>query len=414
MMRFHYTAKKSPQQIIDGTVQAEDRHTAVHKIMQLGLMPVDIEQAPEMERPRLAQTQVNIKEWLCGWNFSKIKLKDTVAFTQEMSDLTEASVPILKSLQIVSQQTRKPAMKAMIDQMYGYVQDGGSFADALGQHPRVFSSFYINMVRAGELSSQLRNVLSRLADYLEKKQETQSKIMASLAYPLFLLVVGIVTLFVLMTFVIPRLSLLFDDLDQSLPLPTVVITEVSGFCAQYWWLLAGLLVAAVIALIRTWQTPSGRRWLDHWQLRVPLFKEFVKVFEIGRFARTLGTLVASGVPINAALDSVWKTMNNVFLKEEIQGVSEDVTQGASLQQALQSCRFFPDTAINVISVGEETGHLERSLFKIAETYERKSDRMVKTMLSLLGPICLVIIVSVVGFVVIALLLPIFQMNLLIQ
>ncbi len=414
MLTYHYTAKEGPKKRVKGVIEAENETTAIRKIIASGFMPMEIN---VMARPqeRITEESSSLRfQWLRSFSAKSVKLRDIAAFTQEMSDLIDASVPIVKSLQLIAQQTKKGFWKEVVEKMYGYVRDGGSFAGALAQHPKIFSPFYINMVKTGEAGSPLEKVLARLAVYLQKQQETKGKVSSSLAYPAFLLGVGMITMFVLLTFVIPRLATMFDDLDQALPLPTIMVTNLSSFCAHYWWLILGIIILTGTFVGKVLRTPKGRRWFDHLQLRAPVFGEFVVALEAGRFARTLGTLVESGVPIHLALDSVGRTMDNVVLKEEIQKVSQEVLNGASLKKALRQCPFFPESATNVVAVGEETGHLDKSLYKIADTYERKTDQAVKTMLSLLGPLCLVAIVSVIGFVVIALLLPIFQMNLLIQ
>ena len=257
-------------------------------------------------------------------------------------------------------------------------------------------------------------VLNRLADYLDKEQETQSKVRSSLAYPALILIVGILTVFVLLTFVIPRLTVMFDDFNQDLPLVTLFLINISSFFAQFWWIMVISITGGIVYLKKWFQSEKGRLWFDSTIIKLPIFGYFIKVVEIGRFCRTLGTLLESGVVITTALNSVWATVNNQVLRNEIKQVSEDVTNGASLRGALKSCSFFPEIAVNMISVGEETGNLEKSLLKIADTFERQADQTIKTLVSLIGPIVLVFIVSIVGVVVIAMLLPIFQMNLLIS
>lgn len=409
MPKYAYKAKEGPDKIVDGFIESENMDKAVLKITQLGLTPIDVAQATEEElenRPKFKKTFL--------FSFKRISLSDIVIFTRQMSDLIDASVPLLRALQITSKQTQNQQLKSLIDQMYYFVQDGGSFSGALAQHKTTFSSLYVNMVKTGEVGGKLEVVLTRLADYLEKEQDTRNKVRSSLAYPAFIMAVGVLTIFVLLSFVIPRLSVMFDDLDQALPLPTIVLVNLSGFFAQYWWAILGLLTAAGLYLKQLLNTDKGRLWFDNFKLKVPYLGNFIKIVEVGRLSRTLATLIESGVVITTALQSVWMTIDNVVLREEIKNVSEDVASGASLQKALQKCFFFPEVASNMISVGEETGRLDRGLYKIASTFERQSDQIVKTMISLLGPVVLVIIVSIVGFVVIAMLLPIFRMNLLIQ
>lgn len=409
MPKFKYKAKESLHKVIEGIVEADHMNTAVNKIIQRGLTPIDVVPAgPDAGRiPRqdiLSRRRV----------FRGVGRADLVLFTRQLSDLVEASVPILRSLRIISNQTPNRRFKDIVGQLRHFVQDGGSLSSALARYPELFSSFYVNMVRSGEMSGQLDKILGRLADFTEKEQETRGKIQSSLAYPLLILAAGIGTIFVLLTFVIPRISVMFDDLDQALPLPTTVLMGVSGFFARYWWLMLGALVGGGVYFKKWLNLPRGRRQCDALKLRVPLWGRFIKIVEAGRFARTLGTLVGSGVAVTATLDSVWAVMDNTVLREEIKKMSQRVADGSSLTEAVRQCPFFPAMVTDMISVGEETGRLDRGLYKIADTFEREADRTTGTMISLLGPAVLAAVVSLVGFVVIALLLPIFRMNLLIQ
>jgi len=409
MPKYKYKAKQGPSKILEGIVEADSIDAAIGKVMQSGAIPIDVVEATSSSKEKKTKKSI-----LSFFNSRKIKPMDVVSFTRQMSDLVDASVPMLRALQIVHGQTSNQALEVIVKEMYKFVQDGGSFSEALSHHPKVFSQLYRNMIRTGEVGGNLEKVLMRLADYLEKEQETRSKIKSSLAYPILILLVGILTIFVLLTFVIPRLTVMFEDLGQALPLPTVILVNTSSFFASYWWLMV-LAVFLIVVYYKKWtSTENGRSYVDTIKLKTPLLGEFIKVAEIGRFSRTLATLVESGVAITTALRSVWATVENKIIREEIKQVADEVTNGASLKVALNKCDFFPDVAVNMISVGEETGRLDRGLYKIADTFERQSDQAVKTMISLLGPLVLVGIVSIVGMVVIAMLLPIFQMNLLIQ
>ena len=408
MPKFDYKAKEGPTKIVGGVIEADTADNAVGKIIRLGLTPIEVHQAVQGESPVSKTTKPLLRL------FKRVSLADLVQMTRQMSDLIEAAVPVLRSLQIVLNQTPNPNLKDIVNQMYNYVKDGGSFSDALAQYPDVFPSLYVNMVKTGEISGQLEVVLNRLAAYLEKEQETRGKVVSSLAYPALILIVGILTMFVLLTFVIPRLSVMFDDLGQELPFITVVLMNVSGFFASYWWLILAVIAVAGLYFKNFLNTSNGRRWFDQVKLKIPLLGQFLKIVEIGRFARTLGALLASGVTITTALKSVAETIQNTVLREEVRKISEEVNSGASLRKALKQCSFFPEVAVNMISVGEEIGHLEQGLLKVAETYERQSEQTVKTIVSLLGPLVLVFIVGIVGFVVIAMLLPIFKMNLIIK
>jgi len=276
MPRFNYKAKEGPGKILDGIIEAHDISNAINKVTQLGLTPIDIVEAGD------EQAQVSQKEAKKAFRlFKRINLNDKAVFTRQVSDLVEASVPILRTLKIVSNQTQNPNFKELIIQMHSFVKDGGSFSGALSQHSTVFSTLYVEMVKTGEISGKLGVVLERLAGYLEKEKDTLGKIRASLAYPLLILIVGIVTIFILLAFVIPRISIMFEDLDQALPLPTIILTNVSGFFAQYWWLIIGFVVILGVYLNRWLRSSNGRMWFDGFILRVPLLGDFVKAAEIG-------------------------------------------------------------------------------------------------------------------------------------
>lgn len=415
MTKFSYKAKSGPHKIVDGFVEAPSHSGAVRQVVAMGLTPLEVAQSAPMSSLRQERVRRMPKNIKLRFAPSRgISFQEVVFFSRQMSDLVEASVPVLRSLQIVEHQARHPSLKNIVNQMYLFVQNGGSLSEALTQYPSVFPAFYVNMVKTGEVGGRLPNVLARLAEHLEKEQETRGKIRSSLAYPLLVLAVGILTVFVLLTFVIPRLSVMFEDLEQALPLPTVILVNMSGFFARYWWLLVGIFVIIKIYWQRWVQSPVGRTAWDTTKLKLPFFGEFIRTVEIGRFARTLGTLLESGVPVTTALNAIEPTIDNVALREEIQKVSKAVTDGLPLKSALGQSSFFPEMVTSMVAVGEESGRLEKGLYKIAETLERQADQTVKVMMSLLGPVVLMIIVSIIGFAVIAMLLPIFKMNLLIQ
>ncbi len=207
---------------------------------------------------------------------------------------------------------------------------------------------------------------------------------------------------------------MFDDMNQALPWPTMVVINLSNVLSQYWWILGGVGFIAGVFIKQWLNTPQGQNRLANIQLKLPMLGDFIRLSETGRFARTLGTLLDSGVAINTALNSVWGTVENVILRDEIKKIADEVTGGSNLKSALKKCAFFPELAVNMISVGEETGNLPKGLYKVADSYERQMDETVKTMLSLLGPLILVFIVCIVGFVVVAMLMPIFEMNSLMQ
>ena len=412
MQRFEYRAKEGPARIIEGIIESESLDTAIQKIIRSGFTPIDIFLSNGVAGKSGKNKQ---NTFSVGFSFfKKVSFKEVVVFTRQISDLVDASVSILRSLEIVCEQTKNQKFKDVILSMHLIVRDGGSFSQALAQNRDIFSSLYVGMVRTGEGSGKLSVALERLAIYSEKEQENRGKIKASLAYPSLIIIVGFITIFVLLAFVIPRLSMMFDDLNQALPLPTLLLINISAVFSKGWWLILGLLSCAV-AFFRKWiHSEKGRLCFDRFVLKTPYLSEFIKIVEVEHFARTLATQIETGVSITAAFDSVLVIVSNCQLRNELQSVSLEVANGESLRGALMKTEFFPQMAADMISVGEETGRLEQGLYKVAETYSRQVEESTKTLISLLGPIVLIFIVTVVGFVVIAMLLPIFQMNLLIE
>lgn len=411
MPQYSYTAKDGPQKMVRDVMEAKDVDAVVQALSQQGLVAIDIVPAVQGKKSPVKKTRGH-KDKLSHISRRglKVSLQDLVVFTRQMSDLVDAFVPLLRALQITMTQTSGPGLKQIIQEMHALVRDGASFSQALSRYRPIFSNFYVHMIQTGEVGGQLNVVLGRLADYLEKEAQTRRQVRSSLAYPLLILGVGVLTVFVLMAFVIPRLAMMFDDLNQTLPLPTLILMYVSQIFEHYW----GLILAIVGGLVwggRQWgMSDEGRVRVDWWALKVPVWGELIRVSETSNFARTLATLLDNGVVMSRALSAVWRTVDNTILRREMQQVASQVTQGESLKKALAHCVFFPSMATNMISVGEETGHLARALYKVADVYERQSTQTVQTCVSLLGPVVLVLIVAVVGFVVIAMLLPIFQMN----
>jgi len=411
MQKFKYEAKKEPSEIFEGIIEAENLSSAIRQLTASGLTPIDVLKVLNID----AEVKQNTKHKLLNLKFSKrIKFKEIVIFTRQISDLVDASVPILQSMEIVSRQTRKSYFSHIIMQMHNYVRDGGCFSNALARYKNVFSLFYVSMVKTGEDSGNLSVSLERLSSYLEKEQENRGKIKASLAYPCLIMVVGSITIFVLLSFVVPRLSIMFDDLNQSLPLPTILLVNISNIFEKIWWILLSLIGFGIFGFRRWIKSYESQLRFDKFLLTIPFFGEFIKIVEIERFSRTLATQLETGVSITDALNSVVIVVGNTQLCSELKEVSMEVATGESLKDALNKTTFFPPMAVNMISIGEETARLERGLYKLADTYSRQAEQITKTIISLLGPLVLVFIVTIVGFVIIAMLLPIFKMNLLIE
>ena len=402
MPRFIYKAKSGPKDLAEGIIEAENKDNAITKLNQLGYFPVSVvEEGIKSERS--SGLSLNF--------FSRIAAKDVGIFTRRLSDLLDSGLTILRALDLLYNQTENKNLKEVIQDVSNFVRGGGRFSEALARHPNTFSNLYTSMVKSGETGGMLDAVLNHLADFAEKEEEVRGRISASMAYPILLALLGTITIFILLTFVIPRLVNMFMEIGQALPLPTIILINVSNFFANYWWLILTLISIIVFLIRRRNKTREGRYALDIFKLNFPVLGDFIKKTEIARFARTLGTLLQNGVPIIESLDGVSEVMGNEILRRETERMRSEVVDGSTLSKAMSKAKYFPEFVTNMIAVGEEGGQLEKSLSKVADSYERESDKTVKLMTSLLEPIMILIMGSIVGFIVISMLLPIFQINL---
>jgi general secretion pathway protein F len=305
-----------------------------------------------------------------------------------------------------------PRLQEVLADLASQIRDGRSLSDALAIYPRVFSPLYVSMVRSGEVGGMLGEVLARLADFAEKEEELHVKMRSALAYPILILLVGMGTIAVLLMFVVPKLVLLFQEVGQILPLPTRVLIGLSQWFVSYWWLVVSIAGLGVFLVRRGGLSQGARLAIDRIKLRLPVCGSLIKKVEIARFARSLATLLSHGVPILQGMQVVVQATGNELLRGEFQQIGEQLKGGDSLSQGMRRGRIFPALVTHMVAVGEEAGSLDRSLFKIADTYEREADRAMKLMTSLVEPVMILIMGSLVGFIVIAMLLPIFEIDLL--
>ena len=412
MAKFYYKAKQCPEEIVNGSVEAESLDGAVAKILQMGYTPLDVKGGEEHEEKKAPKLNISFKSLL---DFSrKIPPGETARFIRQLGDLLDAGVPVLRTLGIIGKQIKHPHFKEVVEQMTAFVKDGGTLSSALALFPEMFSPLYINIVRAGEVGGNLNIALNRLADFVEKDQEIRAQIRGSLFYPVFILILGSVSIFILITWFIPQITAIFEDLSEKLPLPTVILINTSHFFSQFWWAILGFLGVICFYYKRFQNTLSGQLWLDKMKLKSPLLGDFIKDAEVGRLARTLGTLLDNGVVIVTALESASLVLENRILRQEVQKISKEVANGESLTEAVQMSTLFSDAAVSMIAVGEETGKIHEGLYKLALFYEKQTQRFIKNVLSLLEPILILSIGIIVFFIVIAMLMPVFRMNLMIQ
>ncbi|MBN2097657.1 MAG: type II secretion system F family protein [Candidatus Omnitrophica bacterium] len=401
MPKFLYQARKGPKELKTGTIEADHQAAAVNKLTQMGFFPISVSLQSETARSKDKTL-----------TFSKrVKHRELSVFTRQLSNLLESGLTMFKALTVLEQQTEYPALKLIIQDLANLVKEGKSFSESLALYPRVFNNMFVSMARAGEVSGTLEKVLRRLADFGEKQQDLRGKIQAAMAYPILMATVGAATVVVLFTFVIPKLVELFEDMGQVLPLPTRIMIAVSDFIVAFWWLMCAVIILGFFALRRSLLNPRGKLAFDRLKLEIPALGKFFKLSQIANFTRTLGTLLANGVPILQAMDSVAQTMGNQVLKQEVQRIAREVKEGSGVAKSLTHSKYFPVFVVNMIAIGEEGGTLDEALLKVAQTYEQDTDQSIKLFTSLIEPAMILVVGSVVGFIVISMLLPIFQISL---
>jgi len=401
MARFKYRAKKGPKEEVSGTIEAENKNTALHRLTTMGYFPIFIEQE-DIEQLALRKNPLLY--------FRKVSIRDLSIFTRQLSDLLEAGLPLTRALTVLEKQTSNRFLRSIITDLRDSVQDGNTLSASLKRHPRVFSSLYVSMVKSGETGGSLENVLLRLAEFQESQEELTTTVQRAMAYPALMAIVGIMTIFVLITFVIPKIVVMFQDLNQTLPLPTEILLKISYFIRDFWWILLVICFLIYFAFIRITKSHEGKLVIDKLKLAFPIAGQLTLRAEIARFARTLSTLLNNGVPILEALTVVINIMGNESLKEDARMAQREVREGANLAKGLGKGSYFPVFATNMIAIGEESGALEKALLKVAISYEREVDQTVKVMTSLLEPVMILTIGLVIGFIVIAMLLPIFEIS----
>ena len=380
---------------------ADNKKAAMQKISERGLFLLTIEEYLKSKESIRKETSL-FK--------GKVKLKDITNFTRQLSDLLESGLTIVKALDVLHQQTENRRLKEIILDIRDYCMDGNPLSSALSRHSRIFSNLFTSMVASGEAGGALGIMLMRIADFNDRQLEIETKVRSALAYPILMSIVGFITILVLLTFVIPKMMTLFGDLGQNLPLPTLILIRINRILTHYWWMVIAVIASIFFLISRVYRTKEGRISFDRIKLNIPIIGNLTKKIEIARFARTLATLLNNGVPILEALRIVGETIDNAVIKEEIRKAASAVKEGSNVAGGFAKSKIMPVLVINMMAVGEEGGQLEKALFKVAQGYERESDSAIKIMMSLLEPAMILILGAIVGFIVIAMLLPIFEIN----
>jgi len=401
---YEYTALDGAGKNVHGIIDADSAVAARKKLRGSGIFPVQVKMTSS--RPKdVPSSSVTISSI-----FQRVKPAELSATTRQLSILLGAGVTLVASLDALIAQIVNPLLKKIMAQVKESVNEGKSLAFSLSQHPKLFSQIYINMVRAGEASGSLDLVLDRLAEFSEHQDALRGRFKAALAYPVFMFFIGSIILFFLVTFIVPNITKIFSDMHQTLPLPSLVLIGVSNFLKSFWWLVLLVLAGCAILIKKLIKTPRGNHIWDEIKLRTPVIGAIYMKMAMARFGRTLGSLLQSGVPPLPALQIVRNIVNNTLIAEVIDNAMEEIEAGASLATSLAQSRWFPPIVIQMISVGEQSGELENMLDKVADVYERETESKIMAMTSMLEPVMILVMGVVVGFIVISILLPIFEMN----
>ncbi|HTI70982.1 MAG TPA: type II secretion system F family protein [Candidatus Limnocylindria bacterium] len=422
MTSFRYQAIEANGNPVKGLIEAEDRRAALRMLGEKGLFPSTLEAAAANGKvsngvaaspaPKAKETKESPPDsGASGFRIGTgIPRKDITSFSREMAALLGAAIPIPQALEGIADEEENPALKAVVAQISDGVRTGTSFSAALGAHPKLFSKLYVSMVRVGEEAGALPKVMNDLANLLEHEDEVRGEVVAAISYPVFVFFFGIATVIVLLTVVMPKMFSMLQDMLTVLPLPTLILLRVSGFLHHNWYWLALGIISFSFGFRWYVRTPRGALVWDATKLRIPVMGGVLRSAALARFARTLGTLVKSGVSLLPALKIVENTIGNLILAQQVAQVTEETRGGDSLATPLRRLGIFPKSAVQMIAVGEETGRLDEMLLKVAEIEERHMRSKTKTLISLLAPVLILIVGALVGFMVIALLLPIFKMS----
>ncbi len=395
MPYFSYTAIDTAGRQIKSIMEADNEALVLNRLRDQSLQILDIKELKK--KKSLSKGR------------GKIKLKSLVVFSRQFATMIDAGIPILRCLEILSNQTKDPVLRPALDQITNDVKGGTTLNEALAKHPTVFSKLYVNMIRAAEIGGILDLILDRLSGFLEYESEVKSKIKSSMMYPVLVLIFSQVMLFVLFSFVLPKFKEIFDGMDVEMPAITAALFAMGDFMQKAWWMILLALAGAFFG-VRSWgNTPKGRYQLDFIKLKIPMIGELTLKMSVARFCRTLGTLINSGVPMMRSLEIVGETLGNEVLNNAIDQTRLSIREGNKLSTPLAASGLFPTMVTHMIDVGEESGRLSEMLVKVGDFYDGEVENTVKGITSMIEPALIIFLGCVVGFIAISVMTPIFKL-----
>ncbi len=396
MATFSYTVRDTSGQTRTGTSEAENAEVLRRRLQEQGFTVADI-----------TQTAAGKKRAGGGWG--RVKLGDLSVFCRQFSTMIDAGVSLVRALDVLGEQTQNPKLRRMILDIQQEVESGQTLSKSMSKYPKTFNNLFIGLIRAGEVGGVLEEALQRLSGFLEKDMELRRKVKAAMTYPVIVIVVAVGIVVGLTTFIVPKFVELFRDLGvKELPAMTQVLVDFSDFLKNRWWMGLIIIIATYLALKYFGTTRIGRRVIDRIKLKIPVFGKLHHKIALARFSRTLGTLLVSGVPILQALETVAGTVGNGIIAEAVMQARARIREGDRINDPLEKSRMFPPMVVHMISIGEESGALDSMLAKIAEFYEQEVEATLQSLTSAIEPVLIVVLGFCVGFIVIAMFMPLIQ------
>ncbi|MGZ8428661.1 MAG: type II secretion system F family protein [Candidatus Deferrimicrobiaceae bacterium] len=397
MAKFMWEGKTRVGGTMTGEIEAPNEAFVIAQLRRQQIVPVKVKTKPRDLRIRLP------------WQRGKVSKKELAVFTRQFATMIDAGLPLVQCLDILGMQQENDGFKKVILRVKEDVESGSTFADALGKHPRVFDDLFVNLVSAGEVGGILDTILARLAAYIEKAMKLGKQIKSAMVYPSTILAVAVIVTVVLLLYVIPIFGNMFADFGQALPVPTQIVLALSGYTRKYFLVFIMFIVLVVFAIRWYHRQETGRRNIDRFLLRLPILGDLIRKIAVARFARTLATMVASGVPILEGMDIVAKSAGNKIIEEAVMKARTSISEGKTISEPLAESKVFPIMVTQMIGVGEATGALDAMLTKVADFYDDEVDAAVGALTSLLEPMLMIFLGVVIGGLVIAMYLPIFKL-----
>jgi len=399
MPQFRYEVKKAPGEKASGVLEAETQRAAVARLRDMGYFPITVEEFSGKEGEESLRKR-----------FARIGLKDRNVFFRQLANLFESGMTLTRALGTLAEQNPNPKFVAVIEQIRDDVQQGTTFTEALEQHPKLFTPMQCSMIRAGESGGMLDEVLWRIVDFGEQEEQLRGKAVSAMIYPAFLMIMGTAAVFILVSFVFPKFIAVFEDFSATLPWPTVIVMAVCGFMGRFWWAVIILVAILVSMFVRYWRSEEGRLHIDTLILGVPVLGGVSQKYVMAQFARTLGTLLDNGVPVLQAMRITVTVLSNKCVAGEVAAIQSRVAEGESISSGLRDANHFPPIVVNMFAVGEESGRLGTVTKRMADAFDIEVDRAVQAMTALFEPILIVIMGVIIGFLVIAMLLPMLTLS----